>query len=179
MAANNDTFLRSLGEIYKQVDPNVSFNAKECRIQCFPHVINTCVKHTIQALNNGVDADTQADESDGNHDGDDDGGGGGGDKGGTNKDEGGEDLLNKVRGLIRNIRSSGQKMERFTNVIKGGNQFGWWKDENGNTISIEPKQLLRDVKTRWDSLYQMLIRLWEFRQVILLSPLAAYPSHSG
>lgn len=182
MASNNDAFLRSLGDIYQQLPPNlaVSFHSKDCRIQCFPHVINTCVQHTIKALNNGVDADTRADVRDGE-----------GDEG-SDKDEGGDDgddgtsivtsiedrspgdLLNKARGLIRKIRSSGQRFERFTNIVKGGNQYGWWKDAQGSAISIQPKQLLRDVKTRWDSTYQMLVRLREFRQVSLLSPLAAY-----
>jgi hypothetical protein len=50
MAANNDVFLRSLGDLYKEKLPDVSFDPKESRIQCFPHVINTCVQHTIKAL---------------------------------------------------------------------------------------------------------------------------------
>jgi hypothetical protein len=186
MAANNDAFLRSLGDIYKRLPPNlaVSFDFKDCRIQCFPHVINTCVKHTLKALSSGVDAVTQADERDGEGDSDE---GSDEDKGGdedSDEDEGGDegtnidtgledwshgDLLNKARGLIRKIRSSGQRSERFTNVIKGGNQYGWWKDAQGSAMTIEPKQLLRDVKTRWDSTYQMLTRLREFRQVSLLS----------
>jgi hypothetical protein len=171
MAANNDAFLRSLGDIYRQLHPNISFHSKKCRIQCFPHVINTCVKHTIKALNNGVDADTQEDDSDSDSESEMDGDGGDNDSdGGSDK----SDLLNKARGLIKIIRSSGQRMESFTNVIKGGNQYGWWKDATGRSIEIQPRQLLRDVKTRWDSTYQMLIRLWEFRQVRLLSSLAAY-----
>jgi hypothetical protein len=150
MALNNNAFLRSLGDIYQQLPPNimVSFHFKDCHIQCFPHVVNTCVKHTIKALNNGVDADTRADERVGE-----------GDEGseGSDEDEGGDDrtniitsledrppgdLLNKARGLIRKIHSSGQQFERFTNIIKDGNQYGWWKDAQGSAISIQPKQLL-------------------------------------
>jgi hypothetical protein len=179
MASNNDAFLRSLGDIYQQLPPNitVSFHFKDCRIQCFPHVINTCVKHTIKALNNGVDADARADERVGEGDegsDEDEGGDDGTDIVTSLEDRSPGDLLNKARGLIRKIRSSGQRFERFTNIIKGGNQYGWWKDAQGSAISIQPKQLLRDVKTRWDSTYQMLVRLREFRQVSLLSPLAAY-----
>src|SRR5271168_3151254 len=72
MAANNDAFLRSLGDIYKRLPPNlaVSFDFKDCRIQCFPHVINTCVKHTLKALSSDVDGVTQADERDGEGDSD-------------------------------------------------------------------------------------------------------------
>jgi hypothetical protein len=67
MASNNDAFLHSLSNIYQQLPSNlaVSFRSKDCCIQCFPHVINTCVKHTIKALNNGVNADTQVDVRDG------------------------------------------------------------------------------------------------------------------
>lgn len=178
MASNNDAFLRSLGDIYQRRPPNlvVSFDYKDCRIQCFPHVLNTCVKHTIKALNNGIDIDTRGDAGDGKDDegSDEDGE----DEDGSDEDESGDDsdsrdqspgnLLNKARGLIQKIHSSGQRSERFTNIIKGGNQYGWWKDPQGSAISIRPRQLLRDVKTRWDSTYQMLVRLQEFCQVSLL-----------
>jgi hypothetical protein len=186
MAANNDTFLQSLRDIHQAKLPDVSFNPKESRIQCFPHVINTCVQHTIKALNNGVDTDSDSDkgsddesnegsdgdseDSDEESDGDDDGGGGGG-GGGDDSDEDvvvPGDPLNKIRALVRGIRASGQRQEQFANVILGGNQFGWWKDIQGNAVSIERRQLLRDVKTRWDSTYQMLVRVREFRQVSLL-----------
>jgi hypothetical protein len=123
MAANNDAFLRSLGDIYQQLpDRAVSFDSKDCRIQCFPHVINTCVKHTIKALNSGVDADTRAGARDGKDDeeSDEDEGSDDGDDGNnivtSLEDRFPGDILNKARGLIRKIRSSGQRIERFTNV---------------------------------------------------------------
>jgi hypothetical protein len=182
MAANNNVFIRSLGDIHETELPNVSFNPKECRIMCFPHVINTCVQHTLKALNNGVDTDiddvvdsdsdldaSDDDDSEGSDDegGDDDGGG----NGNSSEEEDVAisdvpgDPLNKVRAIIRGIRASGQRQEQFTNVILGGNQYGWWRDGQGSVVTIKPMQLLRDVRTRWDSTYQMLVRFREFRQV--------------
>jgi hypothetical protein len=85
MASNNNAFLCSLSDIYQQLPPNlvVSFHSKDCCIQCFPQVINTCVNHTIKALNNGVDADTQVDvrDGEGNEGSDADEGGNDGDDG--------------------------------------------------------------------------------------------------
>jgi hypothetical protein len=96
--------------------------------------------------------------------GSDDGSGGGGGDG--NSGEGDVaisnvpgDPLNKIRALVRGICASGQQQEHFTNVILGGNQYGWWKDGQSKVMMIKPKQLLRDVKTRWDSTYQMLVRV--------------------
>ena len=37
--------------------------------------------------------------------------------------------------------------------------------EDGNVIKLKDKQLIRDVKHRWDSLYLMLERLEEMRKV--------------
>jgi hypothetical protein len=170
MAANNDAFIRSLGDIHGTKLPNVSFNPKECRIMCFPHIINTCVQHTIKALNNGVDTDIDdiaENEEGSDNEMNDDGGGGNGNSSEEDIAISGVpgDPLNKIRAIVRGIRASGQRQEQFTNVILGGNQYGWWKDGQGNVVTIKPMQLLRDVKTRWDSTYQMLVRFREFRQV--------------
>jgi len=213
MAANNDVFIRSLGDIHEAKLPNVSFDPKECRIMCFPHIVNTCVQHTIKELNNGVDTnidDNAANEgskhdhddnkADDDEEGDNEGGDDeerngevssgensndkGGNVSGSGDDNSGEedvaisnvpgDPLNKIRAIIRGIRASGQQQENFSNVILGGNQYGWWKDGQGKVVTIKPKQLLRDVRTRWDSTYQMLVRAREFRLVSLLSSLISH-----
>ena len=75
------------------------------------------------------------------------------------------DLLGKVRLLIKAIQASGQHQASFYQVVLSGNDAGWWKDENGALITINPLKFLRDVRTRWDSTYQMLIRLLMFKQV--------------
>jgi hypothetical protein len=45
-----------------------------------------------------------------------------------------------------------------------GNDNGWFK-VNGKVITMPHKQLLRDVRTRWDSTYLMLRRFIEMRPV--------------
>jgi hypothetical protein len=78
------------------------------------------------------------------------------------------DLLGKVRSLIKAIRASGQRQTQFYNVVESGNRADWWKDANGNPEKIKPLKFLHDVKTRWDSTYQMLIRLRMFKQVNII-----------
>jgi hypothetical protein len=75
------------------------------------------------------------------------------------------DLLNRIRALIRAIRASGQRQEAFAKTITAGNELGWWTDDKDQRIMLAPLKLLRDVKTRWDSTYQMLVRFRIFRQV--------------
>jgi hypothetical protein len=75
------------------------------------------------------------------------------------------DLLNRIRALIRVIRASGQRQEAFAKTIIAGNKLAWWTDDKDQHIMLTPLKLLRDVKTRWDSTYQMLVRFRIFRQV--------------
>jgi hypothetical protein len=75
------------------------------------------------------------------------------------------DLLGKVRLLVKAIRASGQRQASFNQVVLSGNDAGWWKDENGAPITIKSLKFLRDVRTRWDSTYQMLVRILMFKQV--------------
>ncbi|KAF8233348.1 hypothetical protein L208DRAFT_1126272, partial [Tricholoma matsutake] len=53
-----------------------------------------------------------------------------------------------------------------------GNQYGWWKDGQGKVVTIKPKQLLQDVRTWWDSTYQM---LFAFISDITLPDLSIQP----
>lgn len=78
------------------------------------------------------------------------------------------DLLGKVRLLVKAIRASGQRQAAFDQVVQSGNEAGWWKDEQGEPTTIKTLKFIRDVKTRWDSTYQMLIRILMFKQVSFL-----------
>ena len=62
-------------------------------------------------------------------------------------------------------------MEKFTlsskvlTVNPIGNGVGWFKDKDGKATILPVKQLLRDIKTRWDSTFQMLKNFIDMRPV--------------
>jgi hypothetical protein len=80
--------------------------------------------------------------------------------------------LKRARTLVHFLHSSDQCREGFCEFIKLGNEHGWFngKDNHGKHVKVKvPElQLLRDVKTRWDSVYLMLERLRQLRLVCVL-----------
>ena len=83
--------------------------------------------------------------------------------------------LKRARNLVRFFRGSDQRKELLQETIRDGNERSWFSevDESGASVPIEvPEvQLLRDVKTRWDSVYHMLTCLIDLRQVSSFHPL--------
>ena len=79
------------------------------------------------------------------------------------------DPLSRARKVVRFLRSSDQRREGFRDFITGGNQHDLFfftdKDKNRITVKVPQLELLRDVKTRWDSVYLMLERLRQLRPV--------------
>ena len=79
------------------------------------------------------------------------------------------DPLRRARRVIRLLRSSDEHRTAFLKLIQNGNEHGWFdtKDKDGKRIAgdVPELQLLRDVKTRWDSVYMMLMRLRVLRPV--------------
>jgi hypothetical protein len=75
------------------------------------------------------------------------------------------DPLRRARRVVRFLCSSDQRREGFCVFIQDGNKCSWFtaKDDNGRRtlIQVPELQLLRDVKTQWDSVYMMLQRLRE------------------
>jgi hypothetical protein len=65
--------------------------------------------------------------------------------------------------VIRVIRASGTRRDAFDEAIRNGNEKGWFRTGNGEPVQVKPLQLLRDVRTRWDSVFHMLNRLCEMR----------------
>jgi hypothetical protein len=79
------------------------------------------------------------------------------------------DPLRRARRVIRLLRSSDQRKEHFREFIRTGNEQNWFtgNDEDGKRVTVQVHELqpLRDVKTRWDSVYTMLERLRALRPV--------------
>jgi hypothetical protein len=89
----------------------------------------------------------------------------------TFKDACAEDPITCPRKIIREICSSGQHRNAFMTWIETGNRSRLFGLKNNNPVHIQPKQLLRDVQTRWDSTYQMVKCCIE---MCLVSPCTIY-----
>jgi hypothetical protein len=142
----------------------VSFNAKDNRIMCFPHTINIAVQHVLNKMSS-VKAPDNDDDDDDFEDLEDL----------IDADEGrgfgqsfeaacAQDPIARLRKIVMTIRSSGQRRMAFISWIVSGNQSGLFVLQN-EPNDIPPRQLLRDVRTRWDSTYLMLKRCIEMRLV--------------
>jgi hypothetical protein len=79
------------------------------------------------------------------------------------------DPLRRARRVVQFLRSSDQRREGLRKFIEDGNSRGWFtgKDDDGKRIVLHIPQLelLRDVKTCWDSVYMMLEHLRQLRPV--------------
>ena len=81
------------------------------------------------------------------------------------------DPLGRARRVVCILRSSDQRREGFRAFIQDGNRRNWFSkiDSDGVRIGIQVPELqpLRDVKTRWDSVFMMLERLRQLQPVSL------------
>jgi len=75
------------------------------------------------------------------------------------------DPIKRARRIVSIVRSSDQRRQAFKDVIKTGNQSGQFRSHNNEVIKLPDLQLLRDVRTRWDSVYRMIERLLVLRPV--------------
>lgn len=135
---------------------DIEFDARNNRVMCYPHIINICASHIISSVtqasdgkggNNGNDTADSDDDSDSNDD--------------------LADPIKQARTIVRALRASDGRRKGFLQTIRSGNDMGWFK-VNEKVLKLPELQLLRDVKTRWDSVYHMLRRLRELRPVSLL-----------
>jgi hypothetical protein len=145
-ASNNETMMQYLET--KLRGREIAFDARDRRIMCFAHVVDLCSGRVVSAASGPVDEGNDHSSSD------DD-----------------TDISNPIalaRAAVRAIRGSGLRRDEFDEVIKNGNDKGWFKQGRPpKTVKVERRQLLRDVRTRWDSVYRMLNRLREMRPVWL------------
>ena len=69
------------------------------------------------------------------------------------------------RVVVRAVRASGQRRDHFLSVIRDGNIKKHFLLGNRVEVIVPKLQLLRDVKTRWDSIFFMISRLRIMRPV--------------
>jgi hypothetical protein len=144
MSGNNGTFLEELEILYHGRD--VPFRHAEMWIMCFSHLINICCQHVIRSLTNlDLQDDDTADELLLNAS--------------AIQVAASNDPIAKACQLVRAMRASDQRKEMFKQVIDDGNERGWFKAADGKVIQLKPLELLHDVRTRWDSVYEMVCRL--------------------
>lgn len=150
-ASNNIAAMRELGILLAARD--IPFDAVDRRIPCFPHIINICVSHTIKAYTTADFSHVAPTWVDflGNV---------------VVKEEYVQalatDPIATGRDIIRIIRASGQRRKGFHDTIINRNSNQWY---TGNTTQVPVVELLRDVKTRWDSTFFMINRLRALRLV--------------
>jgi len=114
---------------YLLQEREIEFDKLDRRVMCFPHVINICVKHVLDKFSNIDLADDACRRN----------------------------PIALARQIVKVIRASGLRRDKFMSVVKAGNLSG--------TFQLPEYQLLRDVSTRWDSVYYMINRLRVMRPV--------------
>ncbi len=150
--------------------------------RCFPHVVNISVKHGLTALTKiDLSEPTPAEDcfgisSSGDPEGETD----------PNLDKPDLDLtpesniflqnnpaytealqddpIKRAQELVSVCRASGQRREELMQIIKDGNKTGAFPEQ------LPEVQLLRNVDTRWSSIYLMIHRLLELYPVRIHHP---------
>ena len=176
--------------VKREIADVVNFDHLNNRVRCYAHIINICTSHVVSSftstsksylsgLNVPLDPDyatcRDSDRDDEFNPSDDEF-----ELPGCYSRQGNSrfkvwaegikcDPLRHARRVIRLLRSSGEHRQGFQKFIQDGNEHRWFttKDSNGKRLAVvvPELQLLRDVKTRWDSVYTMLLRLRELQPV--------------
>ena len=141
---------------------DIDFNAVDRSIICFGHTVELCSKRIINVACGAVDGEG----NDGDDARDDEGDDASSDDDASNALSSSIKPVPKARAVVRVIRASGLRRDAFDEVISNGNEKGWFKQgQPPKVVTVPHLQLLRDVRTRWDSVYVMLRRLRMLRPV--------------
>jgi hypothetical protein len=156
-ASNNVTMMTELDKLLR--DRDILFDAVDRRIMCYAHVVDLSCGRIIERLSKESSYSQEWNEPPLPED-------------MTYPDAIARDTISHARTVVRAIRGSGMRRDAFDEVIVNGNSKGWFKEgKPPKIIQLKKLQLLRDVRTRWDSEYYMLQRLRELRAVHHISNL--------
>ena len=138
--SNNKTCMKELETLLCTRD--VEFDALDCLVMCFPHIIHICVTHVLKSF---TDAELTAvadawigafpDEEERE----------------AYAEAVGSDPMEKCHDLIWNIHASGFRRDEFMDTIRTGNVKNWFKSDDGEPVQVPELELLRDSKMCWDS----------------------------
>jgi hypothetical protein len=146
-ASNNKTVMEELAK--RLAIRDIPFHLAHRRIMCFPHIINICTQHILEAFSKSNPQELHAmfaaedlflDPAE--------------------KDRYLAAVIRRPSNLgqetIHSICASGLRRDQFADMVKAGNARGWVHDLAGHPIQVPQKELIHDVVTRWDSTYYML-----------------------
>jgi hypothetical protein len=151
-ASNNIAAMRELEKLLEECE--IEFDPIDHHIPCFPHILNICVTHAVKNYTKadfttvaetwvGALDDTLVDKE-------------------KYLEALVRDPVSLSHDIVRIIHSSGQRRKGFRDTIINGNANQWYTSDLTQVPLVE---LLRDVKTRWDSIYFMINRLRALRLV--------------
>jgi hypothetical protein len=134
------------------------------RYRCFPHLVNVAVRAILKMITNiSLSTDSAACHEVSST------------RGRNFIEALGRDPIACRRAVVRACRASGQRREHLSQLIIEGNiknTFG----PSDDPVEVPNLALLRDVDTRWDSVYLMIRRLRVLRPVrVCNSKESAYP----
>jgi hypothetical protein len=137
----------------------IEIDAKDRRIMCFAHIIDLCSGRVVRAASDGVEDNSDEDDS-------------------SESSPGSDNPIAQARAVVRAIRGSGTRRTSFQDTIEHGNTKRLFRQgQSLEAVRVEPLQLLRDVRTRWDSVFLMLRRLREMRPVCIYTLLNVMPAN--
>ena len=150
------------------VKRDVVFDHANNRIMCFPHIINICTTHIVAASTQVNQKYLESDGLDGDDDDDDDRDSPNSYQTGPQLDEVfiamqppehrawlrslSHDPIKLIADIVRHIRASDARKRSFTEIVQLCT-----KDDPEFSGSL-PLQLIRHIRTQWDSVYLMLQR---------------------
>jgi hypothetical protein len=150
-ASNNKTMMEELGVSLTSRD--IPFDPSDRYIMCFAHIIDLSSGQVIRKVEGMQNYKDDFDFS--LFDNDDD-------------DANSSNPIGAAHAVVRSIQASGTCRDAFNSIVKNSIMDGWFKDSQpSEATTVGHVQLLRDVRTRWDSMYYMLERLRKMRPVRL------------